>query len=124
MAAATKVSCFLCSSFAGSSFPYVVRHIGAIHSHDADFQVTCGLDACKKQYHNFGSYRVHLYREHHDIMKGWRFPEVSSPVRDEELLTDSERLNGESDDNNIIVNGDIYNNNIYTVHYVIHYFYW
>lgn len=108
MAAATKVSCFLCSSFAGNSFPDIVRHIGAVHSHDADFQVTCGLDACQKQYHNFGSYRVHLYRDHHDIMKGWRLPDTPSLVAREELPAYTEIPDGKSVP--IIVRSTIENN--------------
>ena len=95
MAAATKVHCFLCSSFAANSFLDVVRHIGAIHSHDADFQVVCGLDGCNRQYRNFGSYRVHLYREHHRIMQRSGDPETPIPVPDEELPANSQGMDGE-----------------------------
>ena len=100
MAAATKVSCFLCSSFAGSSFTDVIRHIGAIHSCDSDFQITCGLDGCSKQYRNFGSYKVHLYRSHRDILKGFKTPQWSLLGADEEVSTNTDRPDGECQYNN------------------------
>ena len=69
-AIATKLSCFLCSSFAGSSFSDVFRHIQAVHAHDPDFHITCGLDGCVRRYDKFGSYKVHLYREHRGHILG------------------------------------------------------
>ena len=63
-------ACFLCSSFAGSSFSDVFRHIQAVHAHDPDFHITCGLDGCVRRYDKFGSYKVHLYREHRGHILG------------------------------------------------------
>ena len=75
MATNTKISCFLCSYFAGNSFSDVVRHIGSVHSHDPDFNITCGLDGCRKNYKKFGSYKVHLYRHHYDKLLPTKIPE-------------------------------------------------
>ena len=86
MTAATKISCYLCSSFA-DAFTDVVRHIGNVHSHDPDFQVTCELDGCRRQYSKFGSYKVHLYHHHNHKMK---FEKTPSPVP-EETVSDNER---------------------------------
>lgn len=65
----SKITCFLCASFAGGSFRDVVRHIGYVHSFEPNFTVTCGLHGCKRQYKNFSAYRVHLYKAHGSVMK-------------------------------------------------------
>ncbi len=65
----SKITCFLCASFAGSSFSDVVRHIGYVHAFEPNFLVTCGLHGCKRQYKSFGAYRVHLYKVHGSVMK-------------------------------------------------------
>ena len=65
----SKITCFLCGSFAGGSFSDVVRHIGYVHAFDPNFTVTCGLHGCKRQYKTFGAYRVHLYKAHGSVMK-------------------------------------------------------
>lgn len=80
----SKITCFLCASFAGGSFSDVVRHIGYVHSFDPNFTVTCGLHGCKRQYKSFGAYRVHLYKAHGSVMKDGLaeiepFPSLSDP---------------------------------------------
>ena len=60
----TRVNCFICHSAAGNAFADVVRHIGYVHAHDPNFNVVCGIEGCPRSYHNFLSYKRHLYRDH------------------------------------------------------------
>lgn len=41
----------------------LVLHVGAVHSHDANFQTTCGVRGCVRTYHLF---RKHLWRRHQE----------------------------------------------------------
>ena len=61
--------CPLCYSFAAVTMKGVTRHIGAVHSHEANFQVTCGVEGCPRTYSNFHSYKKHLYTKHRDILE-------------------------------------------------------
>jgi hypothetical protein len=58
--------CPICPSFASDSFLPVLRHIGAVHSFDPRFSITCGIDGCQATYKNFASYKTHIYRKHRD----------------------------------------------------------
>ncbi len=60
--------CPLCNSFGGQSFSSVLRHIGDIHKHDADFQIQCGLRQCPETYKNYASFRSHVYRKHRSVL--------------------------------------------------------
>lgn len=62
-------SCPLCYSFAAVTMKGVTRHIGAVHSHEANFHVTCGIEGCPRTYSNFHSYKKHLYKKHRDILE-------------------------------------------------------
>ena len=42
----------------------VLRHIGSVHSHEADFKLTCGIDGCPRTYSNFRSFQKHIRRVH------------------------------------------------------------
>ena len=63
----TKANCFLCNSYAGSTFADV-RHIGYVHAHEPNFTVVCGIRDCSRSYTNYCSYKRHLYREHRDYL--------------------------------------------------------
>ena len=56
--------CPLCSSFASKNPKGIVRHIGRVHSHDANFHICCGLDGCHRTYTKFVSYKKHMYQHH------------------------------------------------------------
>ena len=98
--------CFLCSSFAASSFSDVVRHIGFIHSHEPNFTVVCGINGCVRSYHQFSSYKKHLYRNDPEVLRttGTSLP-ASGDLGDNDLLVELGSDNphqetGLSDDNN------------------------
>ena len=61
-------NCSLCEWFAAASLKAVVRHIGALHAHEAGFHICCGIGGCPRTYKNFASYRQHLYRVHRDML--------------------------------------------------------
>ena len=61
--------CPLCHTFAARNFKGVSRHIGSVHSHEANFHVTCGLGGCPRSYKNYHSYKKHLYKQHRDILE-------------------------------------------------------
>ncbi len=60
----TPWNCPICSWFGGLSLRAVLRHVGRVHSHNANFHVCCGIDGCPRTFHKFVSYRQHLYRNH------------------------------------------------------------
>ena len=67
-ALAAKRVCPICGEFARYSYAGIVRHIGQVHSFDADFHVVCGLGPtkCPATYTNFQSYRSHVYKKHRE----------------------------------------------------------
>ena len=42
----------------------VLRHIGSVHSHQAGFEVVCGIQGCPRTYKNYHSFLKHLRRKH------------------------------------------------------------
>ena len=51
--------------FAAASLKAIIRHIGAVHSSDPNFQVTCGINEYPRTYKCFHSFRRHFYLDHH-----------------------------------------------------------
>lgn len=60
----TRWPCPLCPSFASRKLKGVVRHIGRVHAHDANFHICCGVDGCHRTYSKFVSYKKHMYDVH------------------------------------------------------------
>ena len=58
------VVCWICYNFAGRSLKKVARHIGSVHSHEADFRLVCGINSCPLVYTKFPSFKRHLFRHH------------------------------------------------------------
>ena len=71
-------NCSLCDWFAATTLKAVVRHIGAVHAHEAGFRVCCGIGGCPRTYTNFASYRRHLYRNHRDVLDITAAPSASA----------------------------------------------
>ena len=57
-------SCSICKQFSSINTSGSLRHIGVVHSHEANFYLTCGIDGCPRNYHNYHSFRK-LVRRHH-----------------------------------------------------------
>ena len=57
-------NCPFCETFAAPHLKGVIRHIGLVHSHEANFRITCGIDGCTRTYRIFDSYRKHVYVKH------------------------------------------------------------
>jgi len=53
----------------GVSMKRVMRHIGALHAHEAGFHICCGIAGCSRTYKNFASFQKHLYRIHRDVLE-------------------------------------------------------
>ena len=68
-ATASSWQCPLCHFFASKNLKGVVRHIGAVHSHEASFHITCGIVGCPRTYGNFHSYKKHMFQKHREIME-------------------------------------------------------
>ena len=64
----SRKRCWLCSSFASRTLKAVVRHIGAVHSHEANFHIKCDIQGCVRTYTNFFSFKNHVYRNHKDAL--------------------------------------------------------
>ena len=66
MSLTARYHCPVCPSCASDNFLPVLRHIGAVHSFDARFSITCGINGCQATYKKFASYKTHIYRKHRD----------------------------------------------------------
>lgn len=42
--------------------------MAAVHAHDPRFFVRCGIQECPRTYHNFYSFKKHLYRKHRESL--------------------------------------------------------
>ena len=60
--------CKICSSYSSHTYIKVLRHIGAVHSFDPNFTITCGLDGCIKIFSKYTSFRKHIIRNHRHIL--------------------------------------------------------
>ena len=60
--------CPLCRAYAAKDLKSLLRHIGAVHSHEAGFFVHCGLQDCPRTCNNFHSYKKHLYTKHREAL--------------------------------------------------------
>ena len=72
--------CQLCNHYASFSYDCVLRHIGAVHSHEEGFRVRCGFDSCPRILTNYHAFRRHLRRQHGYCLK------TCSPTVGEEQL--------------------------------------
>ena len=72
--------CQLCNHFASLSYDSVLRHIGAVHSHQSGFRVQCGFDSCPRILTNYHAFRRHLRKKHSYCLK------ASNPTFNEEQL--------------------------------------
>ncbi len=61
--------CPLCHHFAARTLKGVLRHIGAVHAHEAGFHVICGVQGCPRSYSNYHSYKKHMYQKHRDALE-------------------------------------------------------
>ena len=88
---ASSWQCPLCHVFASKNLKGVVRHIGAVHSHEAGFHVTCGIDGCPRTYGNFHSYKKHMFLKHREEMEvGTSTREVVDQSIEEDGCNDSD----------------------------------
>ena len=62
----SKFLCPICYRFASLKFKGILRHIGSVHSNDANFNVVCGVTSCPRTFKTFHAYKKHLYRSHRD----------------------------------------------------------
>lgn len=93
--------CPLCSHFATPTLKAVVRHVGAVHSHDPAFHVRCGVEDCPRTYRNYLTYKKHMYTKHRSVlnlsvMETARETDTSSTSADE-VITDDVALFSEPD---------------------------
>jgi hypothetical protein len=64
-----RFTCQICRNYSAQNFPRVLSHIGAVHSHEAGFFLTCGFENCVKTYSNYYSFRRHLKSRHPHILR-------------------------------------------------------
>ena len=94
--------CSFCNHFSASSMEAILRHIGAVHSHDPNFHTECGIDGCLRTYRNYYSFRKHLRSKHFDHLRSLNpvtspedMPELNSDTlfaENTQLLTADQRL--------------------------------
>ena len=92
--------CPLCHHFAARTLKGIVRHVGAVHSFEANFHIKCGLEGCPRTYTNYHGYRKHLYTKHRDLVGVQPNPHHQSadPQLDAESETDFNELSQSSEE--------------------------
>uniref|UniRef100_A0A1X7UBD0 C2H2-type domain-containing protein n=1 Tax=Amphimedon queenslandica TaxID=400682 RepID=A0A1X7UBD0_AMPQE len=86
----TNYCCSICKHFSSANYLSVLRHIGVVHSHEANFSLTCGVNGCIRNFCNYYSFRKHLRRLHPDVFSN---PTTVTSASQVEVTID------ESDDN-------------------------
>ena len=63
--------CKLCSVASHLRFNIrgYIQHICLFHAHQANFQVTCGIEGCQRSFTNCGTFSNHVYGVHGDNCK-------------------------------------------------------
>ena len=60
----SRTICWICYEVAAPNLKGILRHMAAVHAHDPNFSVCCGIEGCTRTYFNFYSFKKHLYRKH------------------------------------------------------------
>ena len=71
---------------------------GAIHSHDPNFNIRCGIDSCTMLYQNYASFRRHLKRKHPSLAGCRREESRSTSPEDTMDLGDDPPLGNNCDE--------------------------
>lgn len=95
--------CSICKHFSSVNYSSVLRHIGVVHSHEANFSLTCGVNGCIRNFHNYYSFRKHLKRLHPEVFSS----SVTSTSQVEVTIDES--------DNNIDEEEEIGDHNTLTI---------
>ena len=77
MASSRSWRCPSCYSFAAHILKSVLQHIGVVHTHEANFCVTCGIQGCPDSYCNYHSYKKHMYQKHCEVLEVATVPSAS-----------------------------------------------
>lgn len=59
--------CPMCT-FEAPSVNAILSHVRAVHSHDPNFLVTCGLGGCGTTSRSFSALYSHVYRRHSEVI--------------------------------------------------------
>ena len=91
--AANGFTCSMCHQYTSSSIHAVLRHIGSVHAHQANFRVVCGIQECPRTYTNYYSFRKHLRRKHIILEDVSQTDSFEYPLYDQETdVSESEAL--------------------------------
>ena len=55
-------------TFEAPSVKVILGHIRAVHSHEPNFLVTCGIGGCQTTSRSFAALYSHIYRRHSDVV--------------------------------------------------------
>ena len=88
--------CQLCNHFASFSYDCVLRHIGAVHSHEDGFRVRCGFDSCPRMLTNYHAFRRHLRKKHGYCLKTYS-PTIGEEQPGERSTTSNSGAGDESE---------------------------
>jgi len=59
--------CYLCSTFQSLSLKALLSHYNAIHSHELNFEVKCGVNDCPAQFRKFNTLYKHVLKRHKEV---------------------------------------------------------
>ena len=59
--------CPMCSDFSTPTIKLLLGHISRVHSHESDFNFTCGLEGCLTTYKSYTALKKHIQRKHKTV---------------------------------------------------------
>jgi len=80
------ILCPLCAS-SSPSVSMLLAHIRLVHVCDPGFHIQCGLQGCQRTFHNFYTYRNHVYSIH-----GWDSTTLDATDESTDVIDDMEPM--------------------------------
>lgn len=77
----------------------LIQHVGLVHNHEPNFNITCGLNNCKSSFTVYESFRRHVYRKHrklvlpHDDMDATEYMDNDNDFENMDCHNDLENTN-------------------------------
>ena len=82
--------CSICKHFSSVNYSSVLRHIGVVSSHEANFRLTCSVNGYVQNFHNYYSFCKHLKRLHPGV-----FSSSLTSTSQVEVIVESDNINEE-----------------------------
>lgn len=64
----------------------LIQHVGIVHAHQSNFNITCSIDECQSTFSRYHSYRKHVYRKHRSFVFGQSDDKNDCPSEEESAV--------------------------------------